>query len=140
MHRADRGRGERFEREIAGGNSVERIGHRPLEAKLARGHMPVDGERGSGERGGAERRLVDALPCIGEAGAVAGQHLDIGEAVMAEGDGLRGLHMCEARHERGRVGFGLLRERQLKRGDLAVETIDGATHIQPEIGCDLVVA
>ena len=53
---------------------------------------------------------------IGEASPVAGQHLDISEAVMAEGHRLRGLQMGEAGHHRGGMGQGLLGERELKLG------------------------
>ena len=140
MHRADRGGGERLQREIARGHGVQRIGHRPLEAKLGRGHVAVDGEGRAGQRGGAQRRLVHALPRIGEAAPVARQHLDVGEAMMAEGNRLRGLHMREARHQRAGIGFRLPRQRQLQPSKLAVEVADGAADIEPEIGRHLVVA
>ena len=77
---------------------------------------------------------------IGKPAPVARQHLDIGEAMMAEGDGLRGLHMREARHQRARMGLRLPRQRKLQARDLAVDMIDGAPDIQPEIGRHLIVA
>ena len=140
MHRADRGSGERLQREIARGHGVERVGHGPLEAKLVRCHMPVDGKGRARQRRGTQRRFIHAHSRAGEPATVARQHLDIGEAMMAERDGLRGLHMREARHERARMSFRLPRKCELEAGDLAVEVIDGATDIEPEIGRDLIVA
>ncbi len=59
---------------------------------------------------------------------------------MAESDRLRRLHVGEARHDDGSVLDRLLRERKLKARDLAVEVVDGAANVKPEIGSDLVVA
>ena len=67
-----------------------------------RGHVAVDREGGAGERRRAERAFVEAPPRIREAAAVAGEHLDIGEEMVAEGDRLRRLQMREARHRRRR--------------------------------------
>ncbi len=47
------------------------------------------------------------------AGAVAGEHLDISEQMMAEGDGLGRLQMREARHHGGGLFVRLLRKRVL---------------------------
>ena len=124
VHGADRGRGERLEHEIAVGDGIERVRGRPVEAERRRGHEAVDRERGAGERRGAERALVEAPARVGEAPAVAGEHLDIGEEMVAEGHRLRRLQMREARHHAGREGERLLGERRLQPGELAVEGVD----------------
>ena len=98
-----------LEREVAVGDGVERIGGGPREAERLGGRVAVDGEARAGERRGAERTLVEPPARIREAAAVAGQHLDIGEQMMAEGDGLGGLQMGEARHDRGGVVERLVR-------------------------------
>ena len=56
---------------------------------------------------------LSRAPRIGEAAAVARDHLDIGEQVMAEGDRLRGLQMREARHHGRGMLQRLLGERAL---------------------------
>ena len=102
--------------------------------------MPVDRERGTGERGRTERTLVEAGAGIADAAAVSAEHLDIGEQVMAEGDRLRRLQMGEARHHRAGVSFGLFGHGELEIGHLAVDLVERVAHPQPHVGRDLVVA
>ena len=100
----------------------------------------VDGEGGAGERGGAERRFVQPLAGVGEAAAVAAEHLDIGHQMMAEGHRLGRLQVGEAGHDGGGVGERLLGQRLLQGGERRVGAVDGVAHPQPEVGGDLVVA
>ena len=87
-----------------------------------------------------KRGFVEPLARIGKAAAVARRHLDIGEQMMAERDGLRGLQMGEARHH----GAGMLQrargERMLECGQRRVGRVDGVADIEAEIGRHLVVA
>ena len=62
--------------------------------------VPIDRERGAGKGRGAERRFVHPGAGVGEAAAVAPEHLHIGEEMVAERHGLGGLKMGEARHHR----------------------------------------
>ena len=94
---------------------VERVGGRAVEAERLGRHLPVDREGGAGERGGAQRTLVEPRARIGEPAAVARQHLDVGEEMVAEGHGLGRLQMREARHDEIEVRLRLARERQLQR-------------------------
>ena len=80
MRAGERSGGEKLDREIAVGDGVERIGGGPVEAERGGGRVAVDREGGAGERGGAERAFVEPTPAIGEAAAVAPEHLDIGQA------------------------------------------------------------
>ena len=80
-----------------------------------RGHVAVDGKGRAGQRRGAQRRFVQPLARILEAAAVAREHLDIGQQMMAEGDRLGRLHMGEAGHDGGGVRFGLRQQRALQR-------------------------
>ena len=54
VHGADRGRGERLEREVAVGDGVERVGGRPVEAERLRRH--VRGRSGTTCRRAPRRR------------------------------------------------------------------------------------
>ena len=65
------------------------------------------GKRGAGQRRRAQRAFVQPAAAVREAAAIAGEHLDIGQQMVAEGDGLGGLQMGEAGH---RVG-GVVRRR-----------------------------
>ena len=95
VHRRDRGGGQRLQDEVAVGDRVERVRHRPLEPERLGGHVAVDRERGTGQRRGAERGLVRPLARIGEPAAVAPRHLHIGQKMMSECYRLRGLQMGE---------------------------------------------
>ena len=88
----------------------------------------------------AERALVEPLAGIGEAAAVARQHLDVSQQMVAEGDGLRRLQMREARHHHIEMRLRLARQRELQGGERRVGGVDPVAHIELEVGRDLVVA
>ena len=94
-----RGGGE-FDREVAIGHGVERIGAQAVEAELARHRsrsigklVPASAALPSGSR--LTRRRQSA-----RRSRVAREHRVVGEQVMAERDRLRDLQMREARHDR----------------------------------------
>ena len=124
-------RSETASSELAAGRS------KPSAAAVA---VAVDRKRGAGQRGGAERAFVEAAAAIGEAAAVAPDHLDIGQEMMTEGDRLGDLQMGEAGHHRVGMRLGLVDQRGLQLTHRRVEAVDGAAHPQPEIGRDLIVA
>ena len=72
--------------------------------------------------------------------AVAPEHLDIGQQMMAEGDGLRRLQMREARHDGGGIFLGAVDQRGLQVAQHRLQPVDRVAHPQPEIERDLVVA
>ena len=111
-----------------------------VEAQRLGGALPVDRERGAGQRRGTQRALVEPRPRVGKPPAVARQHLHVGEQMMAEGDGLRRLQMREARHDGAAVRFRLARQRELQRRQRGVGAVDPRAHVEPEIGRHLVVA
>ena len=133
-------RRERLDGEVAVGDAVERIGRRPVEAERLGRHRAVDRERGSSERGGAERAFIEAGAGIGEAAAVARDHLDIGEEMMAEGDRLRALKVGEARHGEAGMGEGLVGEGGLQRGQRRVDAVQPVADEELEVERDLVIA
>ena len=72
--------------------------------------------------------------------AVARQHLDVGQEMVAERHRLRRLQMREARHDRVAMRLGLARERQLEGGQRRVRAVDPVAHPELEVGRHLVVA
>ncbi len=75
-----------------------------IEAEFLCRRLAVDRKRCAGQRRSAKRGFVQPFRGVAKPSAVARQHLDIGEAMMPEGNRLRGLHMGEARHD----GIGVL--------------------------------
>ena len=140
MHARRRGRGNELDHIVAVGHGIERVGHRPVEAQGLRRAMPVDRMRRASKRRCAERRFVQACTAVGEAAAVAAEHLDVRQQVMAEGDRLRGLQMREARHDGRGILVGALDERFLQVAQHRLDLVDRVAHPQAHIECDLVVA
>ncbi len=137
---AERGGRQELHDVIAIRHGIERVGHRRVEAQRLGGLLAVDRVRRAGERGGAERRLVHALAAVPEARTVAADHLDIGQQVMAEGDGLRRLQVGEARHDGAGIFLRAVDQRRLQIAQHGFEAIDLVAHPQPHVECHLVVA
>ena len=86
---ADRGRRQRLEREVAVGDGVERLAvgrSKPsafaVMSRSIGNDVPASAAAPSGHS-------FSRLRGVGEAPAVAPEHLDIGQQMMAEGDRLR---------------------------------------------------
>ena len=140
MDRAKGGGRQVFQCEIPIRHRIQGVGRRPVEAEHAGGPVAVDGKRRAGQGGGAERAFVQAPAGVGNAAAVAAEHLDIGEQVVAERHRLCRLEMRVAGHHRVGVLFGPVDQDTLKRPQPAIEAVEGIAHPQPEVGGDLVVA
>ena len=71
---------------------------------------------------------------------VALQHLEPGRMVVAEVDGLRGLKVGEAGHDD--IGFapGHVEDAGLQAADLGQQRVDFFTHVEADVGGDLIVA
>ncbi len=85
-----------------------------LEAQAFGHEGAVDREGRSRQRRGAQREAVDAAARIEQALAVAFEHLDVGEQVVAERHGLRHLQVREARHDGRCMALGLCHQRTLQ--------------------------
>ena len=96
--------------------------------------------RRAGQRRGAERQFVQPRAAVAQAAAVAAEHLDIGQQMMAEGDRLRRLQMGEARHDGRGVFFGAVDQRRLQVAQHRLQPVDRVAHPQPHIERHLVVA
>ncbi len=102
--------------------------------------MAVDRETGPRKCRRAERAFVEARARINEPAAIARDHLDVSEKMMAERDRLGALQMSEARHDRAGMRQGLRHERFLEAGENLVGRVDRVAHPEAEIRRDLVVA
>ena len=100
----------------------------------------IDGEGGAGEGCRTQRQPVDATAGVGQTPGIAGEHLHIGQQVVAEGDGLCHLQVGEARHDRVGVLLGERQQRFLQRTQQGQDLVGGVTQPQPDVGGDLVVA
>ena len=140
MDPGDRGGGQELEREVAIGHGVDRVRGRPVEPERGRGRQAIDREAGAGKRRRAERAFVQPRPGVGHAAAVAPEHLDIGEEMMAERHRLRRLQVGEPGHDRIRVLLGALEQRRLQLLEQAIALVEGVAHPHANVGRDLVVA
>ena len=140
MHRGDCGGGLEFNRKIAIGDGIERIGRRSIKAERGARGKAVDREGRARQGRGTERVFVKSGPTIGKARSIAPDHLHIGKQMMAERDRLGDLQMGIARHHRGRVAFGLFDQGMLQRLELSIMPIDGVANPKAKIRRDLIVA
>jgi hypothetical protein len=108
--------GSEFDREIAVGHRIDRVGAHALEAELARNLFAVDRIARAGQRRGAQRQAVDAATAVLEALHVTGEHCVVGEQMVAESDGLRDLQMREPGHDRVGVALGEVDQRAAQPG------------------------
>ena len=59
--------------------------------------------------------------------------------MVTESDRLRGLQMCEARHNGGRMRLSLLHQRHLESGKFTVERVERVAHPELKVGRNLIV-
>ena len=115
--------------------------HRPSKPSSRATRVAVDREAGAGERRGAQRQPVDPLAAVGQPFAVAREHLDVGEQVVAEGHRLRDLQVREARHdERGVARRPGRAARARSAASSQRMRVDRVAQPQAHVGRDLVVA
>ena len=139
MHGGRGGGRKGFDGEVPVGDRIERIGGWPVETQRRGGGVAVDGKGRSGQGCRTERRFVQPPAGIGEAAAIAGEHLDIGHEVVAEGDGLGGLKVGEARHDDGGAVHGFPGQRPHEFHQQGVKVVDGVADPQLQVGCNLIV-
>lgn len=125
---------------VAVGDGVHGVGADAVEAELLGDGCAVEVDGGSGEGSGAEGADVEALASVGEAADVAGNHLDVGEEVVADGDGLAALKVGVAGDGVGGVRFGLAEEGALEGGKVGDDVVDLLATVEAGVGGDLVVA
>jgi hypothetical protein len=140
VHHQQRTGGGEFDGEVAIRHGVERVFADRLETELGGDGLAVDRIGRAGQRGGAQRQAVDALAAVGEALAVAAEHLEVGQHVVAEGHRLRHLQVGEAGHRRGRLLFGEIDQRAAELLEQHLDVVDGVAQVEADVGRHLVVA
>ena len=132
--------GQELDCEVPIADGVDRVRGRAGEPQLIGNHLAVEGEAGPGDRPRTERTDVRPSAAVGQTLPIAFQHLDVGQQVMGQQDGLGRLEVGRAGQDRSLVALGELDERQLEGENPRVEAIDGATQPQAQVGGYLVVA
>lgn len=102
---------------VAIGDGVHGVARDAVEAEFGGDGVAVEVDGGACEGSGAEWGDVEAFAAVGEARFVALQHFDVGEEVVACGDGLSALEVGVAGDDGGGVFFGAVEEGVLEGGD-----------------------
>src|SRR5256886_15973998 len=89
----DAARRQQLDDEVAIGDGIERVRAGYAEPEVVGQPGAIDGKATSGERTGAERRDVGTAQRIPHPASVTMEHLDIGEEVVGQEDGLRALRV-----------------------------------------------
>ena len=110
------------------------------EAEQLGDEHAVERQGGAGNRAAAERADVHARVAIPEPLAIAFEHLDVGEQVMREIDGLGALQVRVAGNDDVGVVLAERDERALQAGDFAEQRGDFVAQPEPHVERDLVVA
>src|SRR5207248_678607 len=118
---------------------IEAVAGHAVEAELPGGIVPVDGEGGAGQGGGAEGQDIEAFAAVGEALAVALILFDVGEEVVGGEDGLSALQVRVAGQDEVAVMLGSLEEGALEVEETGVEGIAGVACPEFDGGDDLIV-
>ena len=140
VHHDERGGRAEFNGKVAVGNAVERVLGNGFEAEEFGREFAVDRVGRTGKRGRAEGAAVDAVTQVKETFAVAFEHFDVGEHVVAERHGLGDLHVREARHDHVGTGLGLVNKHVLEVFDAMNDFVDFGAQIETDVGRHLVVA
>lgn len=140
MDRMNGPRSQEFQNEITAANAVHGIGGGSVKTQGLGGHLAINGEGSTGQRGCAQRALIQAPTAIRQSSAVPSDHFDIGHKVVTERHRLGALQMGIAWHKDIGMGFGLVDQGALKICHQRVQTVQGVTSPQAHIGDNLVVA
>ena len=140
VHHHQTGGGHEFHREIPVGHGIEAVGVNGVEPEGGGGMAAVDRHRRASQGGRPERRDVHATAHIGEALAIPLGHLDIGEQVVGQGQGLGPLQMGVAGHQGVGVGLGLGQQGALEAQQGPIDGIDPIPQPEAHIGAHLVIA
>ena len=124
MHHQQRGGGAEFDGEVAVGNGVERIFADAGETQRGGDRFAVNRVSCACQRRSAQRQHVGASTRIGKALAIAPCHLEPGEQMVAEGDGLGNLHVGESGHGRFGFAFGEIEQACLKSSEQVEDGVD----------------
>ena len=134
------GRVQVVEREVAVGHRVDRVGQDVVKAELAGDRAPVGVEVDACQRAGPERQAPGLFEREGEALAVALEHPEVGEQVVAEVHRLRALGVGVAGQRPVDVLLGAGEQRAHQLPARVVRRARLRAHEHRDVGRDLVVA
>ena len=123
---------EVVEREVAVGDRVDRVAHLVSRRR--------NRQRRARQGAGTERRRRGLRGSECEARAVALEHLDPGEQVVPERHRLCALQVRVTGHRRAGLRLGPFEDRARERGERSIGLGARVGDVEPERGCDLVVA
>jgi len=98
--------GEELDGEIAIADGVHRVVSDGGKIEQPGDKLAVENDGGPGDGAGAERHDIHALAGVADAFEVALEHLDVGEQMVGEEDGLGALKMGIARNDQVAVALG----------------------------------
>ncbi len=140
MRHRQRRAGAELDGEIAIRHRVERVLAHAVETQFTGDALAIDRVSGAGHRRRAQRQHVEPPAAIAKARGVTLHHLEVGQQVMRETHRLRHLQMRVAGHERIDVMLGQIEQAFLEGVNQRNDLIRGPAQIEPDVGCDLVVA
>ncbi len=140
MHHEDAGGGGEFDGKVPVRDGVQGVLRRPVEAEQLGGQVAVDGIGGSSQGGGPQGHDVEAAAAVRQALTISFEHLEPGQHVVAEADGLGYLEVSEARHDGFHLALGQIQQGRLETGDGRTQGIDLGAQPQAHVRRHLVVA
>src|SRR5262249_31735626 len=139
-HRGNRARRQELEHSVAVAHGIEAVRRDRGEAELLGERLEVDRKRGAGECRGAQRHGGGARAAVAEPVAVALQHEDVREQMVAEDDGLGALQMRVAGQRRLDRFGGARHERLLDAAQAHAYARHDLAQVQALVQGGLVVA
>src|SRR3954463_11046754 len=130
---------KKFRHEIAVADGIETVLADLRELELARDRFPVEHDRRTGNRSGAERQNVGAPSAINDPTVIALERFDVREKVMAEHDWLRALEMRVAGQDRVLKPLRQIEQSALEFAQSRANFGSFGFHIKPQIERDLIV-
>jgi len=146
MHHAQSGGSRKLDGKITVTDCIQRV-LANLRLSTAINHAQGSGNpfavqrvAGAGQRCRPQGQTVGAMPNLAHAFAVAAEHFDVGQQMVAKTDRLRYLQMGETRQDDVDVALCNMEECRLQFAQQRTDQIYFSAQPQADIGGDLVVA
>jgi len=140
MDHRDTARRQQLDDEVTVGDGIERVRAGCAEAEVASQPGAIDGKATAGERTGAERGDVGTAQRVLDPATVTTDHLDVGEEMVGQQNGLRALRVRVAGHHRIDLLLRPGDQRGLEPGDRFEQLRSGASRVEAQIQRNLVIA
>ena len=140
MGRTRGGCAQVVEHEVAPGHSIDRVHDELLEPQLARHRHAIGVEVHPRQRARAQRQPRRLPLGEREAAAVAREHPEVRQQVMAQVHRLRALEVRVSRQRPVRVLLGACQQRRHERAEQAQGLPGALARVHRHVRCDLVVA